>query len=122
MICCLDKSLQSVFFLHGSREHLCSECWIFFEGKGHYCLVIKCDLRDRTGVKSEDRHHKVCVSMLGRFTQLNTSGSSTVQLVFNCCLPYNASVPYPAQERTYHTFKESIHLSCSVYSHGCIFD
>lgn len=38
----------------------------------------------------------------------NTSGSSTVQFVSNCCPPYTSSVPYPAQERTYHTFKERL--------------
>lgn len=77
----------------------------FFKKKEQYCWVIECDLHDRTGMKSEDRHHKVNVSMLGRFTQFDTSGSSTVQRISNRYPPYNATVPYPAQESTYRTFK-----------------
>lgn len=100
------SSKEVIYFSVLSAKCLVISYVGFFEAKGHYCRVIKCDLRDRTGTKSEDRHHKVCVclSMLGRFTQFNRPGSSAVQLVSNCCPPYNASVPYPAQERTYHTF------------------
>lgn len=43
--------------------------------------------------------------------QFDTSGSPTVQRNSNCCPPYNATVPYLAQEYTYHTFKECLYTS-----------
>lgn len=43
----------------------------------------------------------------------------------NCCLPYNATVPYLAQEYTYHTFKECLYpfltSGSSVYEHSVFF-
>lgn len=64
----------------------------------------------------------VCVweSMLGRFPQLNTRGSPTVQLISNRWPPYTASVPYPAKECTYRTFKERILLMAELSTDGSV--
>lgn len=98
----VSRSLFFFFFLA-----LSAVCFlIVICEKGYYFAICVTE----TWTNSEDRHHKVCVSMSGRFTQLDASGSSTVQHISNCVPPYTASVPYPAQQCAYHTFKDGIIL------------